>query len=154
MQVLFELTETLKEQATCITLLTELARKKQGVMGDVTQLGRILVEEQKILVRFEELEAKRQELHDVIGQGVPFSTWLEGRGKTQEEEDDLVDIVNRVGQGIMELKELNEQNTVLINESLAFVQFSLNMLANEQPVTYAKEGTKPSTRKSFIDRKV
>jgi len=48
---------------------------------------------------------------------------------------------------------MNERNQLLLQESLAFVQFNLNILLNDQAQTYAKPGIKSSTR-SIFDRKV
>jgi len=84
----------------------------------------------------------------VIASGQSLAQWLE-----TTDEQDLADRINQLKSKYHQLQEINELNQLLIAESLAFIQYSLNLLVDETPLTYAKPGTR-TVKKSIIDRKV
>ncbi|WP_059049979.1 flagellar protein FlgN [Paenibacillus senegalimassiliensis] len=148
-----------------VDLLQLMEEKKQTILSrNFDELVRILNRESKLLKQIDEQE---QRLLDAAQQ------FLKEKGiKSQleltvseilrlvfdpEEKSQLEQIRQQLGQRLTELKRVNELNQALIQQSLSFIDFSLNlMIGNEEDeVTYSPPTTqdkKAASRRMFDTR--
>lgn len=141
-----DLLHTLEETTGCYEKLLEVANNKKEVIikGDVPSLQTMTKSEQELAGRLSRLEKKRQEtvkdiclvtnkeyenfkIRELVAllQGQP-----EESGKLQKATDQLIEIIRKV-------KEVNDENALLIRESLDYVEFTLNAINSaNQGVTH------------------
>ncbi len=148
MQVIDAFKQVITNEISIIEQLINCGQNKQKAMNDAELLSTIVDQERVLLMDLEKVEQERQGLLDVMAPGQTLSAWLDG-----ENQPELAATVDDLKTKYGQLQELNLVNQRLIQESLAFVQYSLNLLVDDNPTTYNKPGTK-TTSKSIIDRKV
>lgn len=148
MQVIDAFIQVLEQQDSLIKELIALAEKKQEQIGDAEQVGMITQKEQESLVELAEAEQERHRLFDIISPSESMSEWL-----NRTNHPVLTQLFQELQDGFSRLQSINETNQELIQESLNFIQFSLNLFINDTPSTYEKKGQQSSS-KSLFDRKV
>ncbi|HOB08999.1 MAG: flagellar protein FlgN [Limnochordia bacterium] len=140
--------EVLKQETAIIEQLIQTGEAKRTVIADPDQLSKIIEQERTLLASLEEAERERSRLFDVLAPGKSVSEWLE-----TVTDAELADQIHDLGAKFHRLRQINQLNQQLLQESLNLVQYSLNLLVAEPPLTYAKPKTKASN-KQIIDRKV
>lgn len=150
MQAYEALSDTMETEIRSLTKLIALARQKHAVISDEKQIAMIAAKEEKILQRLQHVEAERQALFDVVAPGKSLQQWLDEAGEIQVQ---LAPVAERLQQSFVELKDLNEINMQLVEESLAYVRYSLNLLNASGPSTYGRKGQTDAGR-SIFNRKV
>lgn len=144
------LAAALRAEVAIIEKLIELGEAKRQVMADADQIAAIAAQEQDILPKLEALEKERLMLTDVISGG---KSWEETLADLGEDGLEIGDLAQQLAENVRLLKEINDLNQELLQETLHFVQFSLNVLTDDTPVTYDQSG-QTSSGKSIFDRKV
>ena len=137
--------------------LLKLAVKKTDIVksGDAKELQQLTKEENKFVKAIGQLEQERLALTANIGTGATISELIEKA--TKLEADKLLQLKNKLTDVIKQLQERNELNEGLLQQSLQFVQVTLNSI-NPEPtsVTYegAATGKKPAApTRSMFDSK-
>lgn len=137
--------------------LLQLAVKKTDIVksGDAKELQQLTKEENKFVKAIGQLEQERQALTVNLGTGATISELIEKA--TDLEADKLLQLKNKLTDIIKQLQEQNELNDGLLQQSLQFVQVTLNSI-NPEPtsVTYegAATGKKPAApTRSMFDSK-
>lgn len=137
--------------------LLQLALKKTDIVksGDAKELQQLTKEENKFVKAIGQLEQERLALTANIGTGATISALIEKA--TKLEADKLLPLKNKLTDVIKQLQERNELNEGLLQQSLQFVQVTLNSI-NPEPtsVTYegAATGKKPAApTRSMFDSK-
>ncbi|MCR5488414.1 MAG: flagellar protein FlgN [Lachnospiraceae bacterium] len=134
MQVLIETLD--KEEKEYVALL-ELSRKKTPIIieGDVEKLQAITDEEQMVVDRVVSLDKKREEamndIAEVINKDVKtlkLSYLIDMLDKRPKEREELARVHDRIKATVGELRTVNDQNRVLIEQSLDIVNFNLNLV--------------------------
>ena len=139
-----------KENALPLELIA-LSEEKQKHINDAQEVSRIASEEQQLLTQLEKVEQERAVLYDVVASGKRVEEWI---AQLTLEQQELFDpLITDLAQNVAQPQSLNNLNQQLLEESLAFVQFTLNMLTDDPAPTYARTGTS-SQGKSIFDRKV
>lgn len=142
--------DTLEQENHILEQLIVLGHAKQAHVADAQQISAFSSQEQSLIAQLQQAETERESLFGKIAPGQTLNTWLEqsenGTGLAQEH---ILALREKLGT----LRELNDVNKQLIQESLAYIQFSLNMLIDDSSTTYAKRGNQ-AQNKSFFDRKV
>lgn len=151
MNALQALVAVLKKENAILRDLIALSEEKQSQINDAQEVQRIASEEQQLLTQLEETEDERAMLYDAVASGVKIEEWLVRLEPDQQEV--LVPLITDLAENLGRLQSLNHLNQQLLEESLAYVQFSLNMLTDDPALTYARTGT-TSQGKSIFDRKV
>ena len=144
------LAATLRAEVQIIEELLELGKAKRQLMADADEIAAIAAKEQEMLPGLEALEKERLVLTDVISGG---KSWEEALADLGEDGQEIGALVQRLAENVRRLKEVNDLNQELLRETLHFVQFSLNVLTDDTPVTYDQSG-QTSSGKSIFDRKV
>lgn len=140
--------EIIEQETDIIEQLIECGYQKQAVITDIEQLTAVVEQERELLINLEQAEQERCQLFDVIASDQSPAQWL-----AATDDQELVLKINQLKTKYEQLQELNQLNQQLLAESLAFVQYSLNLLVDDLPLTYSKPGTR-TVKKSIIDRKV
>ncbi|MGY3714876.1 flagellar protein FlgN [Sutcliffiella cohnii] len=137
--------------------LLQLAVKKTDIVksGDAKELQQLTKEESKFVKAIGQLEQERLALTANLGTGATISALIEKA--TDSEADKLLQLKNKLTDVIKQLQERNELNEGLLQQSLQFVQVTLNSI-NPEPtsVTYegAATGKKPAApTRSMFDSK-
>lgn len=126
--------------------LLGLARTKGSLLtaGDLVGLQRVVAEEEHLIAEVESLEQRRVQLAEMItasltGGPSPDVTLLALSDLVGEPQGTgLRNLHSRITGVLNELKGINSLNNMLLERSLAFVEFSLGALTgqNAEPATY------------------
>lgn len=117
--------------------LLGLSMKKTPVIvaGELEELAKITDEEQIVVNRINRLEQKRQEVFsdiaNVINKDVDMlmlKDLVEMLSTRPEEQQKLARVHDRLSTAVHEVKRVNGQNRVLIQNALEMVEFDMNML--------------------------
>lgn len=157
------LIDILQSQINIYRELLSLSLEKTPVLvkGNIAELERITKEEESLIIKVGRLEEQRQVLHNALA----------GHFALSPEELSISELVNRIDeqhqqkfqQAFDEIKailhqitEVNDGNTELINSSLDFVNFSLNLLTSPGTTPFYKdeEHKKSQAAAKIFDRTV
>ncbi|MDE7445430.1 MAG: flagellar protein FlgN [Lachnospiraceae bacterium] len=117
--------------------LLGLSMKKTPVIvsGELEELAKITDEEQIVVNRINRLEQKRQEVFsdiaNVINKDVDMlmlKDLVEMLSTRPEEQQKLARVHDRLSAAVHEVKRVNGQNRILIQNALEMVEFDMNML--------------------------
>ena len=134
MQVLIA---TLDKEEKEYAALLKLSQKKTPIIikGDVEKLQNITDEEQVVIDRLAAIDKEREQamadIADVINRDVKtlkLSYLIDMLEKRPEEREALAGVHDRIKATIGELRLINDQNRVLIEQSLDIVNFNLNLV--------------------------
>lgn len=132
-----ELIDTLGKENTEYEKLLELSRKKGEIVvrRDISALEKITDDEQNVMTRIGNLDAKREELTkdiaNVINKDVEkltLSVLTELLSKQPKEQKALSIVHDKLKTTVSNVRNINENNRQLIDQSLEMVEFDLNML--------------------------
>lgn len=151
MEVRESIVDILTRENAIIDELCKLGQEKQEMINEPESLRQIAEKEIECLTVLEELENERVLLFDIIAPGLTLEDWLD---RSNDDLSDVKKLAITLKENFIKLRELNDINMELMKESLAFVQFSLNVLIGDNtPVTYGKASSQLA-RRSVIDKKV
>ena len=131
------LIEVLDLESTEYENLLELSRKKTPtiVAGEMEELAKITDEEQIVVSRISRLELKRQEIFtdvaNVINKDVNtlmLTDLIDMLASRPEEQQKLARVHDKLSTAVHEVKRVNGQNRVLIENALERVEFDMNIL--------------------------
>ncbi len=117
--------------------LLGLSMRKTSVIvaGELEELAKITDEEQTVVSRINNLEQKRGEVFadiaNVINKDVNtlmLADLVEMLKTRPEEQQKLARVHDRLGTAVHDVKKVNEQNKLLIENALEMVEFDMNML--------------------------
>lgn len=144
--------------------LLELSKQKREflIAGQAQKLEAVTRQEEVLILRIGKLEVLREKVlqeiaaaHQLNTQGLTISQL---RQLADEEVANKIKEFEQVFSGITnELVPLNQLNTQLIQQSLNFVNYNINLLAQTQTgPTYAAKGSsgKNQPSRNFLDAKV
>lgn len=157
---LAELLSCLEEEERAGRELRRLARCKQRVLvgGTAADLPPLVQAEQVMLAGLSRSEVRRAAAARPLAEslGLPPGASLEQLAGAMDPAAGatLRDAGRRISVDLAEIRSLNEQNTRLIRQSLAFVNFSRGLIARAmgEVETYAPGGRRP--RRGFFPRAV
>lgn len=140
-----DLVYILKEETGCYNLLLEMADNKKEVIikGDLPGLQGITKKEQELAGLLLRLERERvATIKDIClvtnkaSENITVSeliTLLEGQEKVK---DRLSVLVDKLSETVQKLQMANEQNKQLLNQSLEFIEFTMNAIqTGKEPVS-------------------
>ncbi len=146
-----ELVSNLKEQIEYYNELFQISSEKTKVIvnNDIESLSKINTVENMLVVRLEKLDKKNREvISDIImvtGKKVEKAS-VKGVAAVLSEEEGivLVQLADELVQVATQMKEVNEKNKILVNTSLEYSDFSMNVyreiLDTNVKVTYDNNG--------------
>ena len=124
-----------KENAEYRTLI-QLSEEKTPIIikGNLENLNRITEAEQVIVARIQKLEKERMSTMADIAEVTNFKADIKlgdlitMMDKHPEEQKKLQDLHDRLKETMRRMKQVNEQNRDLLQDSLEMVQFEMNLL--------------------------
>ena len=131
------LIEVLDLESTEYENLLGLSMKKTPVIvaGAMEELAKITDEEQNVVSKISRLEQRREEVFadiaNVINKDVKtlkLSYLIEMLASRPEEQQKLARVHDKLSSAVHEVKRVNEQNRILIENALEMVEFDMNML--------------------------
>lgn len=143
--LIHELIDTLNEQNNIYESLLDVASKKKVAIieNNIPTLQQFIKDENLLIGRNQRLEKKRLELFCDIATvlGKPLNITLKQiieAIKDKEGEKELIQIREKMLQTLPKLKSINDQNQELLQMSMDFVDFSINVIrsSTEQRPTY------------------
>ncbi len=150
MEVLASLTAVLDRERAVVDELVRLAEQKQVRIQDVEAVTELTRQEQRLVRVLETAESERLELCDVLAPGQSLEQLIQN---TVGGDSKLQETAAALRSGFGRLQVLNEANRALLTETLAFAQFSVSLLTEQQVGTYARKGTTVHN-KTLFDQKV
>ena len=132
-----ELINTLEEETAVYEQLLALSLKKTPIIvsGDTKALSEITEEEQIVVSRITNLDAKREtvtkDIAEVINKDVEtlkLTTLIDLMSNQPKERKKLSEIYDKLSVTVRNIKQVNENNAELIKHSLEMVNFDLNMI--------------------------
>lgn len=174
MGIFSDLIENIEEQLATQKLLLDYAEKKNELLvdGKIQELEELLKQEEKIVFKSGKLEQHREEIQKELREKVDITADDPSRedptlpdyidASEGEEKDKLQELYEELTVVLAQLKELNEQNNQLIQQSLDYVNHALDLFtsAGKDPGTYSK-GAKENKgnddnqrRRNILDKRI
>ena len=131
------LIEVLDLESTEYENLLGLSMKKTPVIvaGAMEELAKITDEEQNVVSKISRLEQRREEVFADIANVInkdaktlKLSDLIEMLASRPEEQQKLARVHDKLSSAVHEVKRVNEQNRILIENALEMVEFDMNML--------------------------
>ncbi len=146
-----ELVSNLNEQLEYYSELSAIALEKTAVIvkNDIESLSKINTVENMLVVRLEKLDKKNSEiLNDILmvtGKQIDKVTVRNvAKILSSEEGAELERLTQELYNVAIQMKETNEKNKILVDTSLEYAEFSMNVLREvydtDVKVTYDKNG--------------
>lgn len=157
------LMEAILKENQVVDNLVELAlHKKQAIiLGDLAELNEIMRQENRMALALEQSEEKRHsaslELARVLGlEDLTAASLIDGlRQREVAEAERLSDIINSLAFNLERLQDLNQDNALLLEQSLAFVESMEALLTRQRETTYSAGGAvKDSPTRSLLDKRI
>ena len=132
-----DLITILEEENSEYEILLELSSRKTGfiVAAQLQELEKITDEEQIVVNKVHQLEQKREELMNdianVINKDVKtlkLTDLIAMLEKRPSEQQKLAQTYDRLRAVVQEVKRVNEQNRILLQNALEMIEFDMNML--------------------------
>jgi len=133
------LIDVLDKENTEYEGLLSLSENKTSaiVRGDVELLQEILAEEQKYIDNISKLDKKREEnvkdicnVLNLSGKGMKIDLIIEMLSKRPKEQSALRNVHFKLKRTLDQLMKINENNKVLLKESMDMIEFELNLAKN------------------------
>jgi len=157
-----QLIQVIEEHASHCEALTELGTRKKAciIQNDVPALRKITVEENTIVGKMQRVEKARTELvrdiASVLNENAEVLTLsrLAEMMQGQNEHAPFVFAADRMRKSVEALKTLNDQNKVLLQNAMEYVDFTINVIRSTygDPSGYMPEDSQTPGR-SFLDIK-
>lgn len=163
MEILDSYLEVMESQNVLYGELLDLAKIKQPVLinGEIKKLENVTKKEQNIIIQVGRLEEKRITLHQALANHFCIKPEeLNAKKFAELVKDDyrskVQDITESLQKIVFELEKLNSANTALLEQSLEYVNFSLNLLTgfDNNPTYGVNEEDKIKTTAKIFDRKL
>jgi flagellar biosynthesis/type III secretory pathway chaperone len=142
--------------------LIVLSEEKTAVVkkGNVEQLQTILVKERKIIRQLEQAEENRQKevvawflTHGLSPEDATVTNLLNQLNDDSEKEK-LEDSAVQLTESIVKLKQQEQLNIALIQQSMQFVQLSIDLMSPSlKNMNYGKDNNQPTMNRSVFDSK-
>ena len=156
-----DLINTLEKENTEYTELLNISKEKATtiVNGDVERLQELLVLEQASIDKLNELDENRasdvQDICRVLNlspKDIKIDNIIQILEKKPEEHDALQAVQSRLKRTLAQLMKLNENNKILLKESMDMIEFELNLAKNAivapQTANYGKGAYEQDTLSS------
>lgn len=154
----------LEEQLTLYKELIRLseAKKEHVIQNSIEGLSAITSEENITVGKLQKLDKNRisifRDIANVLNQDINSLTLtkLADVIKGQPEYPVLIEIIEETKKVFTQLKTVNDQNRVLIENSLEYIDFTMNIIRSslmKEPSFYTMSGEEIGSSKGFFDAK-
>jgi len=160
-----KLTDVLEKEASVYEDFLSIQKGKTDILvnGNISELEKMIKTEQSFFEEIQGLEAEREQIIEQIAQKTKTDssalnlTWMINNYVKPEQANKLKSLRDKILNTVNELKKVNEQNARLINNSLEYINFSINLIASasDSGSRYGNDGKEgKAERRSFFDIKL
>lgn len=150
-----ELMLILEKEMNILVELKELSFRKTDIIIDnlINDLEELTRKEEILINKIGTLEEEREKLLDTWGLAVntPISSIIE---KLPEDNEELIDITDKMHNIMEELSFRNKLNNDIIRENLDWIDFNINLITSAHMEPGYGNESKKSSRNNIFDRKV
>ncbi|WP_312906918.1 flagellar protein FlgN [Tissierella praeacuta] len=150
-----ELMLILEKEMNILVELKELSFRKTDIIVDnlINDLEELTRKEEILINKIGTLEEEREKLLDTWGLAVntPISSIIE---KLPEDNEELIDITDKMHNIMEELSFRNKLNNDIIRENLDWIDFNMNLITSAHMEPGYGNESKKSSRNNIFDRKV
>ncbi|MBU5255684.1 flagellar protein FlgN [Tissierella praeacuta] len=150
-----ELMLILEKEMNILVELKELSFRKTDIIIDnlINDLEELTRKEEILINKIGTLEEEREKLLDTWGLAVntPISSIIE---KLPEDNEELIDITDKMHNIMEELSFRNKLNNDIIRENLDWIDFNMNLITSAHMEPGYGNESKKSSRNNIFDRKV
>jgi len=161
--LVYELMDVLETQIALFDELTAFAVQKKEliVSNNTADLSLLTVGENAVVTKIQKSDKTRvtlmTDIANVLGKDKNLTlTELCGLLAGQPEHKRLYDLTERTREKIHELKVQNDQNKILVDSSLEYIEFTINTIRSSllpEQAIYSRDGEELGVRQSFFDAK-
>lgn len=156
-----ELIRILQEQQKIYQELLELSGQKQKILikGDIAALAEITGQEEGLVFQAGKLEEKREQCFAALAEEFdvgPESTLAEFLPRVDEQSRSMLERVHADFSACLnDLRRFNQENTQLLEQSIQFVNFTVDVLSQQsKPLYNSDKEVKVENLTNFLDKKV
>jgi flagellar biosynthesis/type III secretory pathway chaperone len=164
-KILDELYLILEALNKLFSQLKEISKAKQPILikGDIAGLDELTKKEQLLVVQVGKLEERRFQLQQAIANHFSISVVDLTMNLLMEKVDEvnkkrLTKVFDALEQEVKEVKGINDSNTHLIQQSLDYIDYSINLVTSfEEKTTYPDNTKGSNTNKNharIFDQKI
>ncbi|MGJ0847527.1 flagellar protein FlgN [Tissierella praeacuta] len=150
-----ELMLILEKEMNILVELKELSFRKTDIIIDnlINDLEELTRKEEILINKIGTLEEEREKLLDTWGLAVntSISSIIE---KLPEDNEELIDITDKMHNIMEELSFRNKLNNDIIRENLDWIDFNMNLITSAHMEPGYGNESKKSSRNNIFDRKV
>ncbi len=165
--LVYDFIDVIEKEIEYYDMLIDHAKDKTQIIinNEVEKLQEVTSSEQLITSKLLKAEKQREVLLEDIclvlnipSKNCTIDQLVEKIKNSMEESEKLINIKNKVTDKISELKKLNDKNRILIDQSIEFINFTLNAVQSKRDVqgnSYQYGGAlmENSRQNSFFDTK-
>ncbi len=162
--IIYELLDVLKEESKLYDELVDLSKIKKDyvIKNDTDNLKELTSKENLMAGKIQRLERKRlsliKDISYVLNEKESNITLasLANIISDKPESQELKNVAEHLKQTLSELKQLNEQNRVLIENALEYIDFSMNVIRSTfdaQPTVFSAKGEQITPGGNLFDAK-
>jgi len=161
--LLYELMDTLEKQLVLFDgLIAYAAEKKELIVKNNTaDLSRLTTDENSVVTKIQKLDKTRvvlmNDIANVLGKDTGLTlTELCALIQNQPEYERALQLTEQTREKIEALKLLNDQNKILVDSSLEYINFTINAIRSSlmpEQAIYAADGEELGVRRGFFDAK-
>lgn len=161
-----QLTEVLEAELNNYNKLLQISLEKTSIIikGNIDELKLLVAQENEIVGKNQHLEKNRISIMNDISivlnkekDTLTLNNLIELLNSQEEEQTKLKYISTMLSKTLNDLKIANKQNGELINQSIEYLDFNMNMIRSSQslpPLSYQNDGIeKQPEGRNFFDRK-
>lgn len=161
-----ELIDVLTDEISCYENLLKISREKTDIIvqGNVEALQKLINHEQELVAKTAKFEKKREQIIEDIAlvlnenkDTLTISKLLEKLQDNFEGSKKLKEVQQKIQALISELKIVNDQNRLLLNQSIEMIDYIINAIQSKYSYStndYSSSGQVQNTEgKSFFDAK-
>ena len=146
----------LYQQTTALSVL----KKEHIIKNDIDGLRKVVGEENAIVPRMMRQDKERERIMKdicmVLNKKEEDMTlsYLVTLMENQPEHAELQDVVEKTKKAVHELNSINEENKVLIEDAMEFIEYNINLIHStfsDGPVGYGSNYEEIGEQKSFLD---
>lgn len=157
-----ELLEILKKELDIYQELLKVSNEKTDIVKEdkTSELDQLVRQEEILIAKVVELEKKRIRILKEICVNLRLkeeSISISDLSQYVDEKQELLEMKEKITKTLKELKRANELNTKLVENSLEYINFSVNLAtgADKESITYEQKGqTNTKGHKNIFDIKL
>lgn len=142
--LIHELMNVLEDEISLYDSLLEISKKKTDIIvaGDVNALHDLTKHEQEVVAKNLKLEKQRESIIEDIAlvlnekkENLTITKLIQKIGNLEKDKDRLKEIQTKIKDVLNKLKHSNDQNKILLEQSMEMINFTMNAIQSTRSFT-------------------